>query len=142
MCPAKTRISLDIRPVWSESSLSAWKRVGFLATQKVHSEGYSDWTTAQADQVFAGRKETVAVDRANRQQYKLGRQYVTIETFTVIARSVLHITDSIDEVVLPDKPRHMKICLRRFLTRQDSNQPAQLQKQLESWNFGYSKVKR
>ena len=29
--------------------LSAWKRVGFLATQKVHSEAYSDWTTAQAD---------------------------------------------------------------------------------------------
>ena len=26
--PAKTQISLGIRPVWSESSLSAWKSLG------------------------------------------------------------------------------------------------------------------
>ena len=31
--PAKTQISLGIRPDWSESSLSAWKKVGSLATQ-------------------------------------------------------------------------------------------------------------
>ena len=36
--PAKTQISLGIRPVWSESSLSAWRNVGFLATHWVHSE--------------------------------------------------------------------------------------------------------
>ena len=30
--PAKTQISLDIRPVWSESSLSAWKNIRSLAT--------------------------------------------------------------------------------------------------------------
>ena len=36
--PAKTQISLGIRPVWSESSLSAWRNHGSLATQKVHSE--------------------------------------------------------------------------------------------------------
>ena len=30
--PAKTQISLGIRPVWSESSLSAWRQLGFLAT--------------------------------------------------------------------------------------------------------------
>ena len=36
--PAKTQISLDILPVWSESSLSAWKNLGSLATNKVHSE--------------------------------------------------------------------------------------------------------
>ena len=29
---AKTQISLDIRPVWSESSLSAWRNLGTLAT--------------------------------------------------------------------------------------------------------------
>ena len=33
--PAKTQISLGIRPVWSESSLSAWKT---LATHWAHSE--------------------------------------------------------------------------------------------------------
>ena len=29
--PAKTQISLGIRPVWSESSLSAWRNLGSLA---------------------------------------------------------------------------------------------------------------
>ena len=36
--PAKTQISLGIRPVWSESSLSAWRKFGSLATQWAHSE--------------------------------------------------------------------------------------------------------
>ena len=36
--PAKTRISLGIRPVWSESSLSAWRSIGSLATHWAHSE--------------------------------------------------------------------------------------------------------
>ena len=30
--PAKTQISLDIRPVWLEPSLSAWRKLGSLAT--------------------------------------------------------------------------------------------------------------
>ena len=30
--PAKTQISLGIHPVWSESSLSAWRKLGALAT--------------------------------------------------------------------------------------------------------------
>ena len=34
----KTQISLGIRPVWSESSLSAWWKLGSLATQWTHSE--------------------------------------------------------------------------------------------------------
>ena len=36
--PAKTQISLGIRPVWSESSLSAWRKLVSLATQWAHSE--------------------------------------------------------------------------------------------------------
>ena len=36
--PAKTQISLGIRPVWSESSLSACRKLGSLATYWVHSE--------------------------------------------------------------------------------------------------------
>ena len=36
--PSKTQISLGIRPVWSESSLSAWRKLGSLATQWAHSE--------------------------------------------------------------------------------------------------------
>ena len=47
--PAKTQISLGIRPVWSESLLSAWRKLGPLATHWVHSEDWSDWADAQAD---------------------------------------------------------------------------------------------
>ena len=36
--PAKTQISLGIRPVWSESSLSAWRKLASLATDWAHSE--------------------------------------------------------------------------------------------------------
>ena len=36
--PAKTQISLGICPVWSESSLSAWRNLGSLAIHWVHSE--------------------------------------------------------------------------------------------------------
>ena len=36
--PAKTQTSLGIRPVWPESSLSAWRNLGSLATHRVHSE--------------------------------------------------------------------------------------------------------
>ena len=39
--PAKTQISLGIRPLWSESSLSAWRNIGPLTTYWVHS-GNSD----------------------------------------------------------------------------------------------------
>ena len=47
--PAKTQISLGIRPVWSESSLcTQWeaKDTNFL---HVDSEDWSDWADAQAD---------------------------------------------------------------------------------------------
>ena len=47
--PAKTQIILGIRPVWSESSLSAWRSIGSLATHWAHSEDWSDWAGAQAD---------------------------------------------------------------------------------------------
>ena len=36
--PAKTQISLGIHPVWSECLLSAWRKLGSLATHWVHSE--------------------------------------------------------------------------------------------------------
>ena len=32
--PAKTQMSQGIRPVWSESSLSAWRKLGSLATER------------------------------------------------------------------------------------------------------------
>ena len=54
--PAKTQISLGIRPVWSGSSLSAWRNLGSLATHWAHSED-SDQTERMPRLiwVFAGR---------------------------------------------------------------------------------------
>ena len=54
--PAKTQISLGIRQNWSESSLSAWRKLGSLATHWAHSEG-SDQTgrMPRLIWVFAGR---------------------------------------------------------------------------------------
>ena len=54
--PAKTQISLGIRPVWAESSLSAWRKLGSLATYGAHSED-SDQTrrVPRLNWVFAGR---------------------------------------------------------------------------------------
>ena len=54
--PAKTQISLGIRPVWTESSLSAGRKLGCLATHWWHSED-SDHTGRMPRLfcVFAGR---------------------------------------------------------------------------------------
>ena len=60
--PVKTQISLGIRPVWSESSLSAWRKLGSLATHWAHSED-SDQTgrMPRLIWVFAGRTATLLV---------------------------------------------------------------------------------
>ena len=54
--PATTQIRLGIRPVWSESSLSAWRKLWSLATQWAHSKD-SDLTgrMPRLIWVFAGR---------------------------------------------------------------------------------------
>ena len=54
--PAKNRISLGIHPVWSESLLSAWWKLGPLATHWAHSKD-SDQTgwMSRVIRVFAGR---------------------------------------------------------------------------------------
>ena len=62
VCPAKTQISLCFRPVWSESSLSAWRKLEPLATQWAHSEdsGQTGWMP-RLIWVFAGRTATLLV---------------------------------------------------------------------------------
>ena len=62
MRPPKTQMSLGIRPVWSESSLSAWRNLGSLATHWAHSED-SDQTgrMPRLIWVFAGRTVTLLV---------------------------------------------------------------------------------
>ena len=60
--PAKTQISLGIRPVWSESSLFAWRELVSLATHWAHSED-SDQTgwKPRLIWVFAGCTVTLLV---------------------------------------------------------------------------------
>ena len=60
--PAKTQISMGIRPVWSESSLSAWRTIGCSATHWEHSED-SDQTgkMPRLIWVFAGRTSRLLV---------------------------------------------------------------------------------
>ena len=55
--PAKTQISLCVRPVWSESSLSAWRNIESSGTHWAHCED-SDQTgrTPRLIWVFAGHK--------------------------------------------------------------------------------------
>ena len=57
---ANTQISLGIRTVWPESSLSAWRKLGPLATHWAHSED-SDQTGRRPRLiwVFAGRTLTL-----------------------------------------------------------------------------------
>ena len=54
--PSEAQISLGIRPVWSESSLSAWRKLGSLAIHWAHSED-SDQSgrMPRLIWVFAGR---------------------------------------------------------------------------------------
>ena len=52
---AKTQISLGIRPVWSESPLSVWRKLGSLATQWAHSEDSDQtWRMPRLIWVFVG----------------------------------------------------------------------------------------
>ena len=62
MRPAKTQISPGIRPVWSESLLSAWRKLGSLATHWVHSKD-SDQTgrMPRLIWVFGGRTDILLV---------------------------------------------------------------------------------
>ena len=60
--PAKTPISLGIRPVWSESSLSAWRKRGSLATNRVHRPVWSESSLATW-----GKRGSLATNRAHSQ---------------------------------------------------------------------------
>ena len=57
MCAQRRQISLGICPVWSESSLSAWRKLGSLANHWAHSED-ADQTgrIPRLIWVFTGRK--------------------------------------------------------------------------------------
>ena len=62
--PGQTQISLGIRPVWSESSITAWKKLGSLAAYWAHSQdsdqpGHQTWRMPRLICVFAGHSHFV-----------------------------------------------------------------------------------
>ena len=52
ICAKWTQISLRIRVIGSESSLSAWKNMASLAIQKCTSEDWSNYVNAQTDMIL------------------------------------------------------------------------------------------
>ena len=60
--PEKAQINLDIRPVWSESLLSAWRKLGSSVTHWAHSED-SDQTGRMPKLIwfFAGHTVSLSV---------------------------------------------------------------------------------
>ena len=81
--PAKTQISLGIRPVWSESSLSAWRCLWSLAIHWAHSED-SDQTgwMPRLIWVFAGRTLILLVLSGRGSNQKLEVQTVSQSQIT------------------------------------------------------------
>ena len=75
MRPAKTQISVGIRPVSSESSLSAWRKLGSLATHWAHSE---DSDQPRLIWVFAGRTLILLSCRGSYKIVGSGRYHRTL----------------------------------------------------------------
>ena len=107
--PAKTQISLGIRPVWSESSLSAWRKLGSLATHWAHRED-SDQTGR-----CPGWSES-----------SLGAQ-----SFCWFCHEAAHILKTLDKgkilrIPMTSKitePCHEKTCLMSYAKNKDADQP-------------------
>ena len=77
--PVKTQISLGIHHVWSESSLSAWRKPGSLAIHLAHSEDSDQsggmprliWVFAGRTVIFCWFCHEAAQMRFSRQKYCL-----------------------------------------------------------------------
>ena len=82
MRPAKTPICLGIRPVWSESSLSAWRKLGSLATHWAHSED-SDQTGRMPRLIWVVAGRTVIL-----LLFSCGGSYVVLRVFHASAHLI------------------------------------------------------
>ena len=101
--PAKTQMSLGIHPVLSESSLSAWRKLGSLATHWAQRSLWSDWMP-RLIWVFAGRIATLLVLSWG------GSFFKQIHSWTRIW-NLLDIWGGIIRYVLWYEPHHKKTCL-------------------------------
>ena len=104
--PAKTQISLGIHPVWSESSLSAWRKLGSLATHWKHSEN-SDQTgrMPRLIWVFTGRTVILLVlswGGSNKHE-------VTLATFSIAVVTGYFLLFEPQSVKIPSFKVHIKV---------------------------------
>ena len=88
--PAKTLISLGISPVWSESLLSAWRKLGSLATHWAYSED-SDQTgqMPRLIWVFPGRIVILSWSSSNCYSLTVLKWFLKTDTWTAIHRLVV-----------------------------------------------------
>ena len=90
---AKTQISLGIRPVWSESLLSAWRKLGPLATTHwAHSED-SDQTgrIPRLIWVFTGRTVTLLVlSRGGSLLFRYGWKMCVLDLDSILCECTVH----------------------------------------------------
>ena len=108
--PAKTQTSLGIRPVWSESSLSAWWKLGSSATHLAHSEDSNQ--TGRMPRliwVFAGRTLILSC-----------RGSYSLLTFSSLRLTCSHISEDNENCVVGDE---LTQCKRDtdYLDKQFSN---------------------
>ena len=110
--PEKTQVSLGIRPVWSESSLSTWRKLGALSTHWAHSELWSDWADAQADlslrRVHRSYCWFCCVAASEQQSLKDDNQ--PLRTHSLISAFVVRCLDCVKSKVLHLKFQDSRFC--------------------------------
>ena len=115
---------MAVRPVWSESLLSAWRNLGSLATDWAHSEDWSDWADAQADPSLSWTHT----------------HFVGFVMSWLIWGHHNGQGTTSQQTTITNEPLHEKTCLPEFPTRSDSNWPAQLQKLAWGLQFWLQKL--
>ena len=134
--PAKTQISLCIHPVWSESSLSAWRKLESFASDWADREDSDQsrwmprliWVFMLGAQSFcwfcheAAQIPTLSVSLCESHQPLLIGQ----EAWTLIFKAKLLI-----------EPRHEKNCFWGLRPDETQTDLLSYRDKLESWNFLY-----
>ena len=110
---AKTQISLVIRPVWSESSLSGWRKPWSVATHWAHSED-SDQTgrMPRLIWVFAGRTLILLVLSCHCSYSTCLRYFTTYLRYLITSLDILLQTSDVDTAHISIFLRYPSTCLR------------------------------
>ena len=117
--PAKTQISLGIRPVWSESSLSAWRKLGPLATHWAHSED-SDQTGRVPRLIWVFAERTVILLVLSRGGSYLIDLYIT-NTVCFQCSIIIKMSPTFIRNILMTKPDFVLFRYRAWLCNLSKN---------------------